>query len=160
MRGLTPLYVPLRSALCCDHLLGISPASQWSYAPIFSTRKKEDEEINIYQLWLRKFIWKCIPNKQSDDSWCWQHDKRFQCQLFTELKQPNTRGPAPIMFSVLNICLLSIMLEFEKLGMFPLLLSWNIFSCHQVVLGKCIKIWKYNFAVHKIAKSWKKNVLF
>lgn len=49
MIGLTPLYVPLRFILCCDHLRGLPTASQLSYASVFGSREKENEE-NIYQL--------------------------------------------------------------------------------------------------------------
>lgn len=63
------------------------------------------------------------------------------------------------MFLGLSISLLRLQLEFGKLGI-SFLLSWNIFSCHQVVLGKHIQIGKCNFIIHKIAKSCKKLFFF
>lgn len=53
MIGLTPLYVPLRFVLCCDHLLGICTARQLSDASMFGSKEEENEETNSHPLWLR-----------------------------------------------------------------------------------------------------------
>lgn len=55
MIGLTPLYVLLRFVLCHYHLLSIPTAGQLSYAAMPGMMEKENQEINMFQLWLKKF---------------------------------------------------------------------------------------------------------